>query len=1393
MALIKKQQKGGMVSIKPKEGWKDAAKDIGDLQERYIKKYGNIENAFENLKSLDNKSLRQNLTEEGIKSAVEYLDAYNKSDNKENWGKIKEVQDFLNFTKGVDVTTEEGWNKVKNFTDPLGWNLNDYFSQTDEEERQNLETQQAEQARQAQFNIYKQHGIQDENYLNTLHQLGFTNVNTGLNSNISNFLKSKNYNYFTNKDGNAYVFDSSGNLVNKGFGLVTEDQFNPDYGKVWAIQDGVLGIGNYNESYAENLPEFSDEGNLRRRLILGSYDPNKKIDLKGYDNYIYGDSGDTITDYAKDIFGRRDYSKYITLTKDGKPVRAERLDDGTYRTEYGEILNLGFTGFGSEEGSSIPIDDKMSDFVKGLNEEFGWSSIKSDNPNDYWDRISRSAFNPSALKDWGFLKGQKLSVGDIDNKLQEIEYKVSQGSEITTENVAKVKNLAENIKYLLEQGSKPTATNIDKENAQKAVGIAERIQNLRNSTNSKGKVFTFKKGGPMIKPKNRGKFTAWAKAHNMTVAQATSKVLANKDKYSPSVVKMANFSRNFGGHKEGGIIRAQQGSKLSESFKRIQESNKRPIKTNTTVRIGTSVKEAVKDPLQWISAVGTGASFIPGVGLIGGGVSTVADTIIGARDGWGKEDWRDLAANLGFTALGAVGLGGAAKLSSKAIKATKTLKKVEEVGDIAKRSDIKAIIPKIEGALKAKNVGSILPQKATNIARTGLLGQQLFQGVQSVGNVGQSINEHGFWEGLGEANVQDIKRIGQTGAATKLRIQDRKALKPYKPVKETKTKNTTKSSNKVASKAKELGSKLKNKVTKNPEKKSYTIDEFAGKNDVKSRLIEVLKKKDIKTFTKKDIGENLWNDLKVKYPTFVKKEGGKIQKFSPGGPLYNNSATTNYQNKNKTQYTLPYTLRENMPDNWQIQGGKYTDAYTDFVNNINEEFYINNIDNIHNYAKSRGSNVRAGNLEQLKKLMSDGMYGPYHEWTLEEMQRQGLFNPRGLNPTIDLNYGPLRYSNPNASSNGLRYSNPNIPAPHILSQPVTLDTKFNVPITPETNSDGVIKDWNPINYTPKNQLYLKPASELLNYWITARGNARALNSYINAAAQVPKISLLPHMNLTTSMPFTVRGQENAGITRGLGNRIANSTSDLNRSIAVRLQTNHDALATEQEGFARDVAINNEIKAKQAEINDSVNRTNLQQMDRQSALHADARKMIAQLQDNYAMQEAQNRNNLRAEFYRMYATKPLRDATNQYYNATMDPNLQEGTEYYDYLRSPEVEAEYKKSYDNWATEQRLITPYSQIPEWEQSEQYQKYRTDPEKFARENLNPLYDRISRLGQLMSAQRNMFYGQKGGRIPVGERILLENVKHNNKRLLEYEHNYYKSILKKAELLQKAMVKVFK
>ena len=68
------------------------------------------------------------------------------------------------------------------------------------------------------------------------------------------------------------------------------------------------------------------------------------------------------------------------------------------------------------------------------------------------------------------------------------------------------------------------------------------------------------KSGIEIKPENEGKFTAWAKARGMSVQEAASKVMSNKDEYPPSVVKMANFAKNAAGwnKKEGGEQKAYQ-------------------------------------------------------------------------------------------------------------------------------------------------------------------------------------------------------------------------------------------------------------------------------------------------------------------------------------------------------------------------------------------------------------------------------------------------------------------------------------------------------------------------------------------------------------------------------------------------------------------------------------------------------------------------------------------------------------------------------------------------------------------------------------------------------------------------------------------------------------------
>ena len=68
----------------------------------------------------------------------------------------------------------------------------------------------------------------------------------------------------------------------------------------------------------------------------------------------------------------------------------------------------------------------------------------------------------------------------------------------------------------------------------------------RNWKNTIGKGLYIKRNGGSIHidPSKKGTFTAAASKHNMGVQEFASKVLRNKDSYSPAMVKKANFARN---------------------------------------------------------------------------------------------------------------------------------------------------------------------------------------------------------------------------------------------------------------------------------------------------------------------------------------------------------------------------------------------------------------------------------------------------------------------------------------------------------------------------------------------------------------------------------------------------------------------------------------------------------------------------------------------------------------------------------------------------------------------------------------------------------------------------------------------------------------------------------
>lgn len=85
----------------------------------------------------------------------------------------------------------------------------------------------------------------------------------------------------------------------------------------------------------------------------------------------------------------------------------------------------------------------------------------------------------------------------------------------------------------------------------------ERLLNEVASINNMDYTDYAAEGGKIyIKPSKRGTFTAAAKKRGMGVQEFARKILANKDSYSPAMIKKANFARNFGGRKHdlGGYL-----------------------------------------------------------------------------------------------------------------------------------------------------------------------------------------------------------------------------------------------------------------------------------------------------------------------------------------------------------------------------------------------------------------------------------------------------------------------------------------------------------------------------------------------------------------------------------------------------------------------------------------------------------------------------------------------------------------------------------------------------------------------------------------------------------------------------------------------------------------------
>lgn len=211
---------------------------------------------------------------------------------------------------------------------------------------------------------------------------------------------------------------------------------------------------------------------------------------------------------------------------------------------FGSKLNKG--KIAEVEGSNraintVMVDSSNADSVMNqwANQDFGADFSKSDIGRDGW-------FSNKAKNKYKKLKKQQ----DIARNRALTSYENAAEAADTQSDLNAMANFAAfggPLGIWEGYGSGAIGYELAKENLGiKALNAANkgRLTSLPNSFESP-ELNTFAEGGKIhIKPSKRGTFTAAAKKHGKSVQGFASQVLANKEDYSPAMVKKANFARN---------------------------------------------------------------------------------------------------------------------------------------------------------------------------------------------------------------------------------------------------------------------------------------------------------------------------------------------------------------------------------------------------------------------------------------------------------------------------------------------------------------------------------------------------------------------------------------------------------------------------------------------------------------------------------------------------------------------------------------------------------------------------------------------------------------------------------------------------------------------------------
>jgi hypothetical protein len=505
-------------------------------------------------------------------------------------------------------------------------------------------------------------------------------------------------------------------------------------------------------------------------------------------------------------------------------------------------------------------------------------------------------------------------------------------------------------------------------------------------------------------------------------------------------------------------------------------------------------------------------------------------------------------------------------------------------------------------------------------------------------------------------------------------------------------------------------------------------------------------------------------------------KGGILKFATPAGTLPTQEVTTGprtFAHISKPAGMIDFNERETAGD--IFKGDNYKTKWMPKVEKAFADPTVaaQLVNRLENYTGQDQEDVRAllvgktpeEKIALAKRLATDQMVGPYH-YVVNDLIDQ-------IASRVDV---------PTLAPRGLALSTKVNPAFAHKAAAVTGVTQV------EQKPGAGAKVWNNVRD------YISPTnvSNALMFANTYATNVRAGNDQRKAIANsLYQLPYMQHQYIRTDRPNTLLASKQAAQVRSQGKGVAGATSDLNLATAAQLQGEKQAQEIVSQGQTQDLNRFDKIRGMQLENNAQVDQYNTGVLGKNRGLVSEAFKNIHLTNANQAIAQNTNLNNYMLTTNKNIPIEQYKQNNRLMFEAMRNPEIKKAIDAYNYVDQTERSNWQKKYDEEVAKVGQDKYPFKSFEESPYYTPFQKQLTD----AQQVLDNLYEPIKNLQLAQQYQQPLMFLKKGGSTGLTklEKMELQRDKERAAKDIKETEMVYKAMMHNNEILQKALIRVFK